>query len=298
MPWRAPHNKKGPSGLGSKRAGEGKVVTPIIAAPRSTSSDNSATPAEKFVQLPKRLMRRSDLSPKAKLVYAVITDRIGVNGQAWPGYSRTAADTGLHLSSAKRAVAELITAGLLRKIERGPGLSNMYAIPDSAGGSRLHPVQGAPGADCDSHPVQAATQVVAGCDYRELTHELDPLNETRQRSKKKSPQFSKAECERIYQVYPRKVGKAAALKAIDTALRAISKRGMLGAAAWLLDRVEKYAASPSGRQGKFTPHPAKWFNQARYDDDENEWANTDGNARSQAASPARSRAEAGKYDDI
>ena len=263
--------------------GEEKIVTPSIAARRSASSDDPATRSdlsqEKFVQLPKRIMRRRGSSPTAKLVFAVIVDRIGANGSAWPGYSRIAADTGLHLSTVKRAVKGLIEAGLLRKFPRGRGLSNMYTIPNSSSSSGLNSVQAEPGADCDSGSVQAAPRVVAGCDYRELTHELDPLNETHKRSKKKSPQFSNAECERIYQAYPRKVGKAAALKAIDKALRVIANRGTPDPTVWLLDRVQKYARSAAGQQGKYTPYPAKWINQGRYDDDADEWKNSNGNDR-------------------
>jgi hypothetical protein len=77
----------------------------------------------------------------------------------------------------------------------------------------------------------------------------------------------------IYQQYPRHVGKAAALKAIRVALRGIASR--LGApsdpAAWLTERVKRYADARAGQDPQFTPHPATWFNQGRFDDDPAEW---------------------------
>lgn len=78
--------------------------------------------------------------------------------------------------------------------------------------------------------------------------------------------------DRIYAAYPRKVGKADALKAIDKAL--LRLRGVVpDPAEWLLGRVQAYAASPHVRttEHRFIPHPATWMNQGRYDDDPAEW---------------------------
>lgn len=97
----------------------------------------------------------------------------------------------------------------------------------------------------------------------------------------------------IYALYPRKVAKDAALKAIDKALKAIAARnGVADPAAWLLERVKMFASSPAGQAGRFTPHPATWFNGGRYDDDLAEWQRGNGDA----ATPARLPAPAGKYD--
>ena len=76
------------------------------------------------------------------------------------------------------------------------------------------------------------------------------------------------QAEMIYEAYPRKVARPAAIQAIRRALQAKSFD-------WLLERVQKYAACVEGSSKKFIPHPATWFNQARYDDDPKEWANTD-----------------------
>lgn len=86
-------------------------------------------------------------------------------------------------------------------------------------------------------------------------------------------------CEAIYDRYPRKEGRRAALTAIDKAIVRLRK-GEAGqnmaaeeAAAFLLERTSAYAESPVGRQPDRTkiPHPTTWFNQGRYGDDPANW---------------------------
>ena len=71
---------------------------------------------------------------------------------------------------------------------------------------------------------------------------------------------SKELLERIYNEYPRKVGKADALKAIEKALKKESFE-------FLLERTEVYAKERQGQDSKFTPYPAKWFNKEHYHDE-------------------------------
>ncbi len=71
--------------------------------------------------------------------------------------------------------------------------------------------------------------------------------------------------EDIYNAYPRHEAKPAALSAIAKAI----KRGH--GAAYLLERTLAYAKTqPKGSQ--YTPHPATWFNQDRFNDDPAEWS--------------------------
>ena len=99
----------------------------------------------------------------------------------------------------------------------------------------------------------------------------------------------------IYQAYPRKVGKTNALAAIQKALAKISElpEPPADSTAWLLERVQKFASSPAGQRGKFTPHPATWFNGGRYEDDEADWFR----GEEHTGSATRISAVSGKYDD-
>ncbi len=74
--------------------------------------------------------------------------------------------------------------------------------------------------------------------------------------------------ELIYQAYPRKIGKADALRAIRKALEKMP-------ADKLLEATKAYAVAvalwPPDEQMKFTPHPATWFNRGSYEDDRTAW---------------------------
>jgi hypothetical protein len=88
-----------------------------------------------------------------------------------------------------------------------------------------------------------------------------------------------AEIQRIYKAYPRKIGPMKASTAIRKAVahlgtgEAAALLSVPEALAFLLDKASRYGRSEAGRQGEFTPHPATWFNQGRYLDDESEWDN-------------------------
>jgi len=72
--------------------------------------------------------------------------------------------------------------------------------------------------------------------------------------------------EAIYQAYPKKVGKGAAIKAITKAAETVDPEK-------LLSDVEDYADSRSvdTTPARYIPNPATWFNQGRWDDDRLIW---------------------------
>lgn len=78
-----------------------------------------------------------------------------------------------------------------------------------------------------------------------------------------------AEIEPIYQAYPRKIGKGAALKAISKALDRGHSQQLL------VERAQAYAAATAtwpAEDRQFIPHPATWFSQDRFLDDPSEWS--------------------------
>jgi hypothetical protein len=82
--------------------------------------------------------------------------------------------------------------------------------------------------------------------------------------------------EMIYQAYPRKIGKKAALKAIAAALRSDSElpRQSPHPSYCLLRLTQAYAAAVAtwpAKDREFIPHPATWFNRGSYLDDPQEW---------------------------
>jgi hypothetical protein len=86
-----------------------------------------------------------------------------------------------------------------------------------------------------------------------------------------------AEIERVYLAYPRKVGKGQALLEIRGAVRHLATGAdwpvltARDALSLLHEKATRFARSPAGNAGDYTPHPATWFHQKRYLDDEKEW---------------------------
>lgn len=79
------------------------------------------------------------------------------------------------------------------------------------------------------------------------------------------------EAEIIYESYPRRVGRADAIKAIIAAQK---KRG----ATHLLGATKAYAAAVAlwpDADKHFVPYPATWFNRGSYDDDHAQWVRCD-----------------------
>ena len=76
--------------------------------------------------------------------------------------------------------------------------------------------------------------------------------------------------EQIYHLYPKKVGKVAAMKAINAALRSISFNQLMECVAEFAEIAEKARRT---ERWQFVPHPSTWFNQGRWDDDRDEWRN-------------------------
>jgi hypothetical protein len=114
--------------------------------------------------------------------------------------------------------------------------------------------------------------------------DLKTLQDVQDVKTKSKPSGATAPCDEladsvssIYEAYPRKVGKQAALKSIHKAIiRQAKEKGCppKEAAEFIYSQVVKFAASPAGQRGTYTPHPATWMNAGRYSDDPGEWHST------------------------
>lgn len=90
----------------------------------------------------------------------------------------------------------------------------------------------------------------------------------------KSPTKTKAlssEAEQVYDAYPNKVGRQAALRSIEKAIAAVRKDGHANAVEYLTARIRGWLAKRERDHaaGEFVPaypNPTTWFNQGRYDD--------------------------------
>lgn len=82
----------------------------------------------------------------------------------------------------------------------------------------------------------------------------------------KSDSLLPSEAEQIYSLYPHKVGRPAAFRAIEKALRKFSFK-------FLLEKTKAYCAVRAGDVHSFPacPNPSTWFNQERFNDDPSTW---------------------------
>jgi len=79
----------------------------------------------------------------------------------------------------------------------------------------------------------------------------------------------------IYAAYPKKVGRAAAIKAIGLAIKAGVDPARLH------ERTKAYAAAVAkwpAEDRAYIPNPATWYNQGRWDDDPAAWVRTANNS--------------------
>lgn len=241
------------------------------------------------IHVPLELVTDESITPWAKLVYLALASFADFKtAEAHPSIRAISKRCGVGVNVTQKAVNELASCGWIVRDsgrnslprvnryrvnrERSPVQQSMLrqeeycATENVAPGGILRQAQFECCATGNNNVAPGANELLPENNYQRTT-----TNNARRASTRTKTS------ELIYQAYPRHVGKAKALLAIGKALALIEARnGVPDAAAWLLERVQAFAKSPSGHAGQFTPHPATWFNQARYDDDPAEWSRNDG----------------------
>ncbi len=221
-----------------------------------------------------------DLLRGTRLVALALANRADDAGTCYPSVATLASDCMMTTRQVRRGIRELAAAGML-VIETSQGMAtphgptNRYRLtlentptsgvtPTSPGDAHVTPLRVTPMSPGDTGGSGGVTLETARGDTHVSQTPREPPNGTP--SKKRAPKWSPEVVEQIYQSYPRRVAKGAALVAIAKALDRLSKQRD-DAPAWLLQRVKQYGLERQGEDPKFTPHAATWFNQERYFDD-------------------------------
>ena len=127
-------------------------------------------------------------------------------------------------------------------------------------------------ADTDTDKTNTSISTDCPFDLDDVKSEKQVSRQT-EKSSVSIPIFAGISAEQVYNAYPLKVGRGAAIKAICKALTEARKTD--GGAAALLRATMDYAAAvkqwPEADR-KFIPHPATWFNRGSYSDDHATWA--------------------------
>lgn len=186
----------------------------------------------------------SDLSPTTRHVaWAVSMYVNSKTSTAWPGANRLARDTGLHVSTVRERLSELVEKGWLeRKIQGGKvgeeRTANVYALSTPAPLAHGDPSSTAP------DPSPTAMRPLATGD----PNQEEPKGTKTLRQNPYSDDF-----EDWWSLYPRKVGKTDAF----SAYKARRKDGVSH------DRLvlarDKYALSRLGESEQFTMHASRFL---------------------------------------
>ncbi|NCC87076.1 MAG: helix-turn-helix domain-containing protein [Clostridia bacterium] len=79
-----------------------------------------------------QLYNDNELPNRAKIVYIYLHDRMDSDKKSWPSINRIAEDLSLSRSTVKRAIADLVKAGYIRKEtcfrKNGSFTSNRYYL--------------------------------------------------------------------------------------------------------------------------------------------------------------------------
>ncbi len=79
-----------------------------------------------------KLYKKDELPQRAKLVYIYLSDRSDKDGKSWPSVKRMAKDLSISEKTVRRAVQDLVQAGLVKKEyafrKNGSYTSNRYYL--------------------------------------------------------------------------------------------------------------------------------------------------------------------------
>jgi hypothetical protein len=81
-----------------------------------------------FTQVPNTVLESSDISPGAKLAYAMLLKCAWQNDFCFPGQDRLAKDMGVSLRSTNSYIQELEKKAFINITRRGQGRPNLYEL--------------------------------------------------------------------------------------------------------------------------------------------------------------------------
>ncbi len=194
----------------------------------------------------------SAIGPQAVRLFAVLDRYVGRHENAWPSRKTIAARMNCSPGTVDNALAELTSIGAVQVTHRyrpsdGSQTSSAYTLwPATMGvtpsNPLRHPSQSigrglAPGYEAVSNPIEVTP----------TNNSLLVIDEVDDRQTRFDQQFDE-----LWSVYPRKVGKAAARKAVRVRLGVVAFEELAGA-------TRNYAALRLGQDPAFTMHPATFY---------------------------------------
>jgi hypothetical protein len=206
------------------------------------------------IKIMTRVWGESKQTGGALLVLLAMADNANHEGVCWPGHEYLATKARLDVRQVRRVIKKLIHDG------------ELSVIKENAGRGKLTVYSLLPKED----NLSAFSEKEDICSTKRGTFAppsllKEPSIESSAHARGKGALNDDVEkIFAIYDAYPKKVGKPAAVRSIKAALKKVEPD-------WLLQTTQAYAKAVNGADQTFIPNPATWFNQERYNDDPKTW---------------------------
>ena len=105
-----------------------KAIGDVIAEKNIVLKGADALTRGGFTQVPNAILKSTEITPPAKLTYAMLLSYAWQNDSCFPGQDRLAKDMGAGKRSVVRYIEELERLGFIKVKRRGLGKPNIYEI--------------------------------------------------------------------------------------------------------------------------------------------------------------------------
>jgi len=194
-----------------------------------------------------------DLKAVDKIILLALADYADDDGVCWPRQTTVAIKTGVSRQTVNQKMKQMESDGLL---VRNDGRTILFPVIEDDISVKEPDMSRC---QVDRHESQATRQecqVDRHPSKPSSNHQITPKDNFENQALL------------IWAEYPRRVGKPDAIKKIVSALKKENFEK-------LLSRTKLYADMTSNKERHFIPHPATWFNQERYNDDPDEWMDSE-----------------------
>ena len=235
--------------------------------PESQTKGKRINPWKLFVGsfIPNWLLARREISAGAKLCYSRLAQYSGHKAVAYPKQSTLAVELGVDERTARRYLSELEGYSLIETEQRGLTESNEYFFLEHPW---MHNGNPPPVLDRTDLSGQKRANLSGPVKRRESVEENQPPIIPLQGESVSDPEQDfnsslEAQSQQVYDAYPRKVGRPAALRQIAKAIR---KHGFVT----VMERTKLFAATCNAPP-EYIPHPKTFFSQERFLDEPGTW---------------------------
>ncbi|MDQ7830666.1 MAG: helix-turn-helix domain-containing protein [Desulfovibrionaceae bacterium] len=203
--------------------------------------------------LPDVIMKRTDLTMGAKVLYAFLRDSAGNKDHCWPGQRYLAASLKQTVRSVQNHLRRLKELGLIA-IRKRPWRGNIYYI--------LDPQTAAPDSSSSPDLVKTRIPVSSPVPAAPATKSLAKAPAMAKPSTSYNRQAAEAAFQRLWEAYPRSEARKPALRHWHR----LSRSGAAPALEFLLERIQVHRDRNPKWQRGYAPYLYTWLKDRRWED--------------------------------